>query len=451
MSAFPQQQRLFSLEEEAALVHDSERAGYFSLLVDRHGRKLQNSYRLTDMADILPRVDRQSDSWMSQGEFKQPNRRCVNLARMGLLFADLDTYKTEWGRVRTPDQLAGGVLHFCDEEGLPRPSLMVFSGRGIQAKWLLSDPVPAAALPRWNACQKYLIDRLLPLGADKAAKDASRVLRLVDTVNTKSGLVVYCVDQQTDIDGKPVRYSFDYMAEHLLPFSREEMAERQKAQAEVRTKRKAAWDARVLRGGKTSNLKGYSPRQLSWDRMNDLRMLNELRGGCDEGSRMLMLHWQINFMLLSGAANPATMFAEAAELAKQLHAGWNYRSAELSTIYSKAKQFARGEKVMFAGREYPALYTPRNDTLINLFSITDDEQRKLRTIISKDMARERDRDRHIARRREAGMIERVAYEQAATAKREQAIALKLQGMSVRAIAAIMGVSVGAVAGYIKVS
>ncbi|QTZ89689.1 hypothetical protein GQ627_0ndm00273 (plasmid) [Klebsiella pneumoniae] len=33
----------------------------------------------------------------------------------------------------------------------------------------------------------YLVDRLLPLGADRQAKDASRVLRMVDTVNQKSG------------------------------------------------------------------------------------------------------------------------------------------------------------------------------------------------------------------------------------------------------------------------
>jgi hypothetical protein len=33
-----------------------------------------------------------------------------------------------------------------------------------------------------------LIDRLAGLGADPAAKDASRVLRLVNTVNTKSGV-----------------------------------------------------------------------------------------------------------------------------------------------------------------------------------------------------------------------------------------------------------------------
>jgi ElaB/YqjD/DUF883 family membrane-anchored ribosome-binding protein len=84
------------------------------------------------------------------------------------------------------------------------------------------------------------------------------------------------------------------------------------------------------------------------------------------------------------------------------------------TLYAKAKQYEAGETVDFGGRQYPPLYTPRNDTLIDLFQITDDEQRSLRTIISKSMAterrRERDRQRHEARRRAAGAVDRETYE-----------------------------------------
>ncbi len=83
------------------------------------------------------------------------------------------------------------------------------------------------------------------------------------------------------------------------------------------------------------------------------------------------------------------MYHEAATLARAIDAGWGYNCKELMTLYSKAKQFEAGEKISFGGKEYPALYTPRNDTLINLFEITDDEQRELRTIISKGMAAER--------------------------------------------------------------
>ena len=138
------------------------------------------------MPTVLNLIDKSRDTWLTQAEFIRPNRRVVNLARVGLLFADLDTYRTPWATGRTPEQLAASVLYFCAQEGIPTPSMLIFSGRGIQAKWLLDGTIPRQALPRWNACQKYLIDRLRPVGADVAAKDASRVLRLVETVNSKA-------------------------------------------------------------------------------------------------------------------------------------------------------------------------------------------------------------------------------------------------------------------------
>ncbi|WP_178377650.1 hypothetical protein [Nitrosomonas cryotolerans] len=61
------------------------------------------------------------------------------------------------------------------------------------------------------------IDRLKPVGADVSAKDASRVLRLVETVNSKSNQVCRVVHVENGSDGQPVRYNFEYLAEILLP------------------------------------------------------------------------------------------------------------------------------------------------------------------------------------------------------------------------------------------
>ncbi|WP_394869383.1 hypothetical protein [Klebsiella pneumoniae] len=73
-----------------------------------------------------------------------------------------------------------------------------------------------------------------------------------------------------------------------------------------------------------------------------------------------------------------------------------------------------GERVEFGGKSFAPLYTPKNDTLINLFQISQQEQEQLKTIISTDEAqkrrRERDRLRDEERRRAAGQLEREAYE-----------------------------------------
>ncbi len=388
---------------EAEQYHDINRHGFFSLLVGSPTGKRQDSYRLSQMPVVLSMLDHGRDTWLSQAEFIRPNRRVVNLARIGLLFADLDTYRMPALSGRSPDQLAASVLYHCADEGVPTPSLLVFSGRGIQAKWFLDRPLPRQALPRWNACQRHLVDRLAALGADPAAKDASRVLRLVDTVNSKSGEVCRVAHVENGPDGQPVRYSFDYLAEMLLPVARWDIETQRQERIERR-------QLQLVPGGLSSNLRGFSGRQLAWDRLEDLRRLAELRGGVREGERMQHLFWRLNFLLLSGATNSAQMYHEAAALARELDSSWNYRSMELMTLYAKAKQYEAGEKVEFGGRQFAPLYTPRNDTLINLFQITDDEQRTLRTLISRDMAKERDRERHTARRRAAGAVDRETYE-----------------------------------------
>lgn len=404
MQAIAQQIQLFDGLAEAAHYHDQDATGFFSILVrDRQGQTRQSSHRLTQLPQVLDLLDPTRDSWISQAEFARPNRRVVNLLRLGLLFADLDTYRQPWAVGRNPDQLAASVLYHCAQEGIPPPSILVFSGRGLQAKWLLTHALPRAALPRWNACQRHLVERLAGIGADPAARDASRVLRLVSTINSRSGERCRVVHVENDSDGQPVRYSFELLAEALLPVARWDLEQ----QRQQRTERR---QLRLLTGGRTGNLRSFSARQLAWDRLEDLRALADLRGGVAEGERMLHLHWRLNFLLLSGATNAAQMRHEAAALARELAPGWGYRSAELSTLYARAQAYERGERIEFGGRSYPPLYTPRNDTLINLLRISDVEQRALRTLISRDQARERDRDRHTARRRAAGVVDRATYE-----------------------------------------
>lgn len=431
------------------MYHDRTRAGFFSLLVDSRGEKRQSSHRLADMPKVLDLLDKKRDAWMSQAEFIRPNRRVVNLLRLGLLFADLDTYRVPALAGRTPEALAASVLYFCGEEGLPSPSVLIYSGRGIQAKWLLDGTIPRQALPRWNACQRYLVDRLAHVGADPMAKDASRVLRTVETVNSKSREVCRVVHVQSGADGEPIRYNFEYLAEALLPTARWTIEQQRQEQAEQRERRATKKPFLLVPGGKADNLRGFSGRQLAWDRLEDLRKLAELRGGVSEGSRMQHLFWRLNFLLLSGATNSKQMYHEAAALARELDPQWNSRSKELMTLFSKAKAYEAGEKISFGGKDYAPLYTPRNDTLINLFGITTDEQRQLKTIVSQAEAAERHRKREECRRRASGAVDREAYLEAANSKQAKAQSLRREGLSVRAIAKQMAVSVMAVSRYIN--
>lgn len=433
----------FDSHDEAALFHDAQRSGFFSLLVQIQNKKSQYSYRLSEMPRVLNAVDPKIDTWMSQAEFMRPDRRVVNLLRLGLLFIDIDTYKMSWAKEKKPEDLANSVIYHCQQEGIPQPSLIVYSGRGLQAKWLLEGTIPRQALPRWNACQRFLFERLASLGADPGAKDASRVLRLVNTVNSKSGQVcrVVYVNEQ---NRTPMRYGFEYLCESLLPAARWDIEKSRKIKNSA-----DRHQFKLIDGEKKGNLRYFSGRQLAWDRLEDIRKLAEIRGGVVEGERMRHLFWRLNFLLLSGATNSSLMYHEAVALAKELDPSWSYQSQELITLYKKAKLYEAGEKIEFGGKEYPPLYTPKNDTLINLFNISDDEQLKLKTIISKKIASERLRKRNEVKRRAVGMIERKVYIESANTKKNMVIQLRSNGLSASSISKYLNIPIRTIYGYIK--
>ena len=169
---------------EAVTLH-ADRPGFFSLLVKPVATTpRQTSYRVDLLPQVLAALDPDIDSYMSQATFFRPNRRLVNLWHLPLCFVDLDTYKTAYGKLHE-EPLSLAVRQHLTDEGIPPASLVVHSGRGVYLKWLLKSPLPQAALPRWNAVQRELVSRLADLGADPKARDASRVLRLVSTCNTK--------------------------------------------------------------------------------------------------------------------------------------------------------------------------------------------------------------------------------------------------------------------------
>src|SRR5512135_1108377 len=420
MSAEPEPSSRLTGLEEASLYHDAGEYGFFSLLWHENapvasklprtasqGRpKVQRSYPLRVMPQIVENLDPYRDTWISQAEFIHPSRRVVYLLRLNLCFVDLDTYKTPW-KSYSPEAMANLIRGFCQDEDILDPSLILFSGRGLQVKWFFERPLPRAALPRWNAVQRQLVERLKRFGADPSARDASRLLRLVDTVNTRSGERVRVL-WVNESQGEIIHYGFDYFSEWLLPVDRGVIRDKREAREERRQA------LQLLEGGRTGNLRPFSGRQVAWDRLEDLRTLANLRGwmttGIPHGYRSKYIHWCLNFLLLSGAVHSSQLFYEAQALVREVcpNLPQDTRSV-LSTLYRKAQAYEAGEKVEFNGRTYPPLYTPRNSTLMELFVITDEEVSKLKTIMTAEEAADRDARRHRQIRRELGVVDRATY------------------------------------------
>lgn len=446
--------------EEPYSYHDITRPGFFSVLVQQpSGTKQQHSHKLEAMPTVLRDVDPSLDTWISQCEFVKPNRKVVNLWRMPLMFVDLDTYKMPQLGALPAHARVYHLLEACEAACLPPPSIVVDSGRGLQAKWLLLKPLPRSALPRWQAVQTCLCQRLECLGADMAARDASRVLRLVDTVNSKGGHRVQVVHQTSistagaiKLDSGLVVHDFEVLANTVLPTERADVeAQRRarKAQQETLSAEKALRDARRAqltvierqREGRNKNLRPFVSSELAWQRLEDVRKLANLRGwteGAPAGARDVPMFLCACF--LAQAVIVPNVMGELIELARQFAPSWTDVQIKscASTVYTRAHAAARGERVEFNGTLVDPRYRFRNATLIELLEITADEQRAMKTIISETEAKRRDAERHRERRRAAGQQCRDEYLQCAQAKREQARHMRAAGTSWKEIARTLG-------------
>jgi len=447
---YPQQPLFDSWIEPAHYLRSDSSSAYFSLLTQLEGRttKQQRSYPVASMGFVIGACDKSLDTWISQAEFWAPTRRLLHFMRVGLLFVDLDTYKLyEFSGLSAEAQLEL-LLRLCEAQRLPEPSLVIFSGRGLQAKWVLDSALPARALPRWSLVQHEIGRRLAGLGADPNALDASRVLRLDQTVNSRSGEIVRVVHQSG------ARYDFDQLADALLPLTRAKLQELRQERAEraadpeyqKRSATRTKGHLTAIDTGALGHLRPFIGAQLAWDRLADLRTLAQLRGwtqGAPDGSRDLAVFIGASF-LAQAVPNVPRFYDELRVLGREFAPHWTFRevNASASAVIDRMKRMAKGETVEYAGVQVDPRYRWRNDTLIQRFGITPDEERQLATIVSRGEARRRDAERKVeqrAEKREAiGGSDRAGYLESHEQKRATARLLRAQGKSWAEVAAELG-------------
>jgi DNA-binding CsgD family transcriptional regulator len=428
--------------EEASLYHEFDSRSFLAVCTeDAFGNFNQWCVKPKDLPAYLEFIEADTaklNVWISMGEFSKPNRRIVNLTRMGLCFLDLDTYKSEakdWPR----EQVIAKIHELCRSAGIPSPSLIVFSGRGYQIKWVLSSYLPRDALPRWNVVQGLLLKLFEPLGADPAAKDAARILRLVGTTNLKSGNLVEVVYHQgRSLDTTP-SVDFEQLSNALLPLDRQ-----RKPTAKSKAKATTHGPLRLVSSSADAKKlwRGIHTGRLALARLDDLRKLAALRGGIGEGMRNTYLLVVACQMALCGMIYPARFTKEVRSLQAEISKDpqWLRDTSLLGSLQARVDAHNRGEKIEYNGKEVTPIYTYRTSTIINLLSITRAEQEQLKTLISSDLATERDTLRTRAKRRAAGVKERSEYLAGIQDKHAQAVALKAQGLSVTAIAQQLGMS-----------
>lgn len=428
---------------EARLLHPSPN-GFFTV-----GRKVggadgawkEEHFALSSLDAVSASLRGRDDTYISQASFATKLRRSFNTKSIRCVFVDLDAYD-ESGPQEIEAQ-AASVIERARSLGLPKPSYIASSGRGLYAKWMFEAPVNATLLPQWKLLQKKLVSAYLDMGSDTKVVDPARVLRLQETINTKSGRAVSLVDQ-----GQLHSFSDLFRATAEL-----EILKRSKDGSIVR-----ASDSVVRRGVRLRSqdlltdealtdldglrlfseqrspvmMQRMSQQSLAWCRFLDLRDLAIARGGIHKGSRDMMLFWMTNFLAQAGVVTPQNFWAEVKSLLMSFPTGRDFNplaDGSLATLQRRVEAFAKGEKVICDGVAYDAVYTPRNDTLLNLLQISGEEEQGMRTIIS---------SQEKLRRADILVPGRAERRQERQDMRSAAVAMAAQGMTPAAIARELG-------------
>ena len=349
-------------------------------IANADGRWLERIVPLADLSRYAALQAGRADVYLSQSRF-WGWRRITHLAELGACFLDFDYYRVRY-MGDPPERFACRVLAHCEQSDLPAPSYIVDTGRGVCAVWLI-EAVPRRALPRWQVMQQELHKKFRGFGSDARALDAARVFRLAGTVNSKSGRCVSLVWPPSGVE--PERYGFDYLAEHVLPWTREEVREHKTIRRSELTRAR----------GRRTGAGHYTIGTLWATRLDDLQALRELRwfGPLPPGERdtwCFLAAVAMSWMMPSAVAG-REILALVREATGQ---AWTQAEckARMSAVLGRIEAAARGKKVTWAGREVDPRYRFRSSTIIEWLSITAEEQGQLRDLVGSELKVERKRE-----------------------------------------------------------
>ncbi|NLL30813.1 MAG: DNA-binding response regulator [Clostridiales bacterium] len=276
--------------------------------------------------DLIEQEFDKDNVYISLNTFYSTYRRIEYLKELKAQFIDLDIYKTKF----TKKQILMNLEENYFNKSIPRPNLIVDSGRGLYLIWLINS-VPSKALPLWKAVEEYLYSVLKAFGADRQALDPTRVLRVPGSINSKSNSVVKILDEYDYI------YDLREIQNEFLP------------ELDERVKKK--------RGRPKKTVFIHRERSLYYARIQDIIKICELRNYDLKGHRELIL--------------------------------FLYRYYLCYFLEDPKKAFRSAEKVYLDKNKD---YRYKNKTLIELLEISEEEERYMKTIISDKEYKRRDRE-----------------------------------------------------------
>lgn len=331
-------------------LHSNSKGWITRSIINNKGYR-QWHYKYTELTNLDLTGE---NNYISLNTFYKPQRRLENIKELNALYIDLDYYNTN----KTQSQILMDLEQNYFNQLIPLPNYIVDSGRGMYLIWLINK-VPSQALPLWKAIEEYFYNQLKDFGADRQALDATRILRVPGSINSKSKTVVTVLDEYKYV------YDLREIQNEYLPELRSRTSKKQKTNKPYK---------------KINFI--FRERSLYYARLQDLTKLCELRHYDVVGYRELIL-FLYRYYLCYFTEDTEKALQDTLELNKQFITPLGQNEVVRATK-SAEKCYLTQDKQ----------YKYKNDTLIELLGITDDEQAKLSTIISKVEYRNRDREYH---------------------------------------------------------
>lgn len=297
--------------------------------------------------DLLKQDFDKEDVYISMSTFYKPMRRIETIKEIGNLFLDLDTYNTKFTKIQILMNLAENYFNRV----IPIPNLIIDSGRGLTLVWSI-EKVPYMALPLWKAIQEYLYSQLKEFGADRKALDATRVLRVAGSINSKSGTRV------TILEKYEYKYTLREIQREFLPDLEENKSKK--------------------KGRPKKVVYVHRERSLYQGRILDLVKLCELRNYDVKGQRETIL-FLYRYYLCYFYEDEQKALEDVLELNKDFIQPLSEKEVIRATG-SAEKVFKSKDKQ----------YKYKNETLIEILEISEYEQTHMKIIIGKEEYKRRE-------------------------------------------------------------
>ena len=357
---------------------------------------------------------REVDVYDSVNEFSTAKRSESTIKKLNYLYCDIDCHKGMFNEWLTLEVLRADYFG----SKVPYPSIINNSGRGLHLFWTLENE-GAESLAKWKVLQQVILNNLASISeetncsVDFRCIDPSRVLRTVDTFNTKSKTLCRLIEKTnlTYTLDDILECFYDVKLDDLKPFNSNPNKDtgndkKTLTGAKNALNERGEWkDLKVKRtNGIVSVFNAYS---LLTCRAADLRKLLELRGGDMEGMRddfLTMYAWTI-----------ISKKDDLEKLERELH-GINslfknpLKDKEVS--YKAQYIFNKFNKEVIKGADTSQFtefdrYWYKNTTIIKRLEITPKEQKEMLTIISKEEKdQRRNKYKRDCRRNENGLTKK---------------------------------------------